>query len=502
MLRFFLAFTGLFIATIAPAQFCSTPQEPLLERTDANKKAMIPVQRGVQKYIPVTFHLVASTAGTGRVSEEAVLQQVASLNASYADQEAVFYIDRFNYFDNDAVFNTPATTAARTQMRLRKDNNSVNIFVTNTADSGMSPGFTLAYYDPNEDWIVSRKNEINGASSTLAHEVGHFFSLAHPFSGWDCVPYTLTDYTNPVNVDFTKPCESGGGSALIELHDRSNCNTAGDRICDTPEDYNLGLFYQNDCDPNTSIMDKNGQVITPMTNNFMSYYRECSSYAFTATQKNLINTDFFTFQRSYIRTGNVPNTTPVVDQVQYLSPINGEESNGTSNILLDWENTPGANKYLVIYDRFASFTFNPVKTIVTSSELLITDQLTENVTYYWKVWPYNESQTGAGYSPAQNFRAVTGVGVNEIREITGYSLSPNPVADHITAVMTLSSSKPLTGVMQITDASGQSITRENIVIPSGISQHPVQTTDLSVGIYFVIIHTDKGRLVERLLILD
>ena len=74
---------------------------------------MIPVQRGVQKYIPVTFHLVAQPQVTGRVTEENVLLQVASINASYADQEAKFYIDRFNYFDNDAVYNTPASTAAK-----------------------------------------------------------------------------------------------------------------------------------------------------------------------------------------------------------------------------------------------------------------------------------------------------------------------------------------------------------------------------------------------------
>ena len=285
MLRFLFALTGLMFISTLSAQFCGTPQQPLLERTDENKKLMIPVQRGALKYIPLTFHLVASSAGAGRITEESILQQVASLNVTYADQEAVFYIDRFNYFDNDAVYNTPGSASATTQMRLREDNNSINIFTVNNIEN-IGPGQTLAYYDPQDDWLVSRKGEINGSSSTLAHELGHFFSLAHPFSGWDCVPYNLDDYTNPVNVDFTLPCEGGGGSQLIELHNRSNCNTAGDRICDTPEDYNPGLFYQDDCDENTSVRDKNNEVITPMTNNFMSYYRECATYVFSPTQKN------------------------------------------------------------------------------------------------------------------------------------------------------------------------------------------------------------------------
>jgi len=501
MLRSFLALAGLFISSILAAQFCSTPQEPLLERTDANKKAMMPVQRGVQKYIPVTFHLVANTAGNGRITEENVLLQIASINASYADQEAKLYIDRFNYFDNDAVYDTPGSTAGRTQMRLRKDNNSINVFIVNNIES-TGPGNTLAYFDPQEDWLVSRKDEINGVTSTLAHEVGHFFSLPHPFFGWDCNPYTLDAYTNPVNVDFTIPCIGGGGSVLIELHNRTNCNTAGDRICDTPEDYNLGLFYQNDCSENTSIRDKNGEVIKPMTNNFMSYYRECAVYAFSPTQKNLINTDFFTFQRSYIRTGNIPNTTAVVDPVAYITPINGEESGSTTNIVLDWEDTPGANKYIVMYARNASFTVNPVKEIVTESQYLITAQLSENITYYWRVWPYNESMTGAGYSTTQNFVAGTGVGVNEIREITGYALSPNPVTGDIGARLTLSSTKAFAATLEITDASGHALVTEKILIPSGYSQHPVQAGDLPAGLYFVIMHSEKGRLVERLLVLE
>lgn len=501
MIRSFLTFFMALIAYGVSAQICGTPQEPLLERTDANKAAMLPVQRGVAKYIPVTFHLVANSAGNGRIPEESILLQIASLNEDFADQEVTFYIDRFNYFDNEAVYANPRSGAGFTQMDLREDNNSVNIFTVNNIES-LGPGQTLAYFDPQGDWIVSRKGEINGVSATLAHELGHFFSLAHPFSGWDCTPYTLQDYTNPVSVDFTIPCEGGGGSALIELHDRSNCNTAGDRICDTPEDYNLGLFYQDDCAENNTIMDKNGDVIKPMTNNYMSYYSQCASYAFTATQKDLMNTDFFTPGRSYIRTGNIPNTTPVVQPVNYLFPINGEESNGTTNILLDWEDTPGANKYLVMYDRFSSFTFNPTKVIVSNSELLITDELSENVTYYWRVWPYNESQTGAGYSQTQNFRAATGTGINEIRDITDYTLSPNPVADHLPATLTVSSGKAFQAVLEVTDASGRTLISQKVQVPSGISQHPIETNELPVGILFVVLRSDEGRLVERLLILD
>lgn len=500
MKHFLFGLAGLFLSLHMQAQFvCSTPQEPILERTDANKKAMIPLQRGVQKYIPVTFHLVASASGTGRVAEENVLLQLANLNVQYGDQEALFYIDRFNYFDNDVVYQTPASAAARVQMRLRKDNNSVNLFITNTADNGQSPGFVLAYYDPQDDWIVSRRNEINGSSSTIAHEMGHFFSLAHPHAGWDCYPFTLDDYTNPINRDFTIPCDGGGGSMLIELHNRSNCNTAGDRICDTPEDYNLGLFYQNGCGPNTSIMDKNGELITPMENNFMGYYRECTEYEFTQTQKNLVNTDFFSFSRAYIRTGVIPNTTPVTDPVAYISPINGQETPGALNVRLDWEDTPGANKYLVIIDRFASFTFNPQKFIVDESELTI-DELTSMATYYWKVWPYNESQTGAGYSATQNFKVGTGTAVNEIREVETFALTPNPSGRLSETYLALDTREAFEGRLSILNSSGIAVESRRIQVPAGYTLQALPVAGLPAGVYFVTLETASGRLADRLLL--
>ncbi|MEP6647188.1 MAG: T9SS type A sorting domain-containing protein [Saprospiraceae bacterium] len=503
MLRLLFAFSGLLWVTLVSGQFCGTPQQPLLDRVDELKKSPAFGERSAQKYIPVTFHLVANNGGTGRVQEEQVLLQIANLNSQYADQMAVFYIDHFNYFDNDAVYNTPDAPAAITQMRLRKDNNSLNLFITNTAENGGgSPGVVLAYYEPNEDWVVSRRDQISSISSTIAHEFGHFFSLPHPFSGWDCKPYTTTDYTNPVNVDFTKPCDAGGGSALIELQDGSNCNTAGDHICDTPPDYNLGLLYQNDCSENTTVKDKNNQLITPIVNNYMSYYHGCGSYTFTPNQKTLINTSFLSAQRAFIRTGVVPNTTPVTGPVSYVYPINGEMTPSPTGIVLNWEDTPGANRYMILVARNMSFTQSPQKLFSLQSTVTIPGGLSTGATYYWKVWPYNESQTGAMYSATQNFIVGTGVGVNDIKEINSYSLDPNPVSLEQEAVLNMSSVKSFDAIMKVSNSSGQILSTQSIKIPSGDSQQTINTTGFPSGIYFVMIHSAGGSLVERLLITE
>ena len=501
MSRLIFAVICLLFCQIVTAQICGTPQGPLLERIESNKNPTWFVPRNVLRYIPITFHLVADSDGDGRVQEENVFLQLDNLNAQFADQQAIFYIDRLNYINNTAVYETPSSSAAIVQMRLRKDNNSMNIFITNSAEHGSEgPGITLAYYEPAEDWIVSRRNEINAFTRTVAHEIGHFFDLPHTFFGWECKPYTDEDYGNPVNVDFTLPCESGGGSVLIELQNGSNCNTAADKICDTPPDYNIGYLHQpNSCAPNTTVKDKNGQVITPITNNYMSYYSNCGSWVFTPTQKNIMNNDFFSPQRNYLRTGYIPNLDSVEAPVTYITPINGETTPNFTNILLDWEDTPGATHYMVLVDRFPMFTNNPQKYFVTESELII-QELPENVVFYWKVWPYNESQTGAGYSPTQTFKVGMGTGVNEIEEINDYVLSPNPAEGNNQTWLTLSSNESFEAELKISDAAGHVFSEKHLTVPSGTSLHALDTQNMPAGIYFIMMHSKSGVFVERLLI--
>lgn len=83
---------------------------------------------------------------------------------------------------------------------------------------------------------------------SFTHEMGHVFGLAHTFAG-----------NGTENVDG------------------SNCDTAGDGICDTPADpYNPALTdeidYQRGCEFIFEGLDANGQYYQPDMGNIMSYY--------------------------------------------------------------------------------------------------------------------------------------------------------------------------------------------------------------------------------------
>lgn len=86
-----------------------------------------------------------------------------------------------------------------------------------------------------------------GCLGSLTHEMGHQWGLAHTFAG--------------------------NGEELV---DGSNCETAGDGICDTPADpfdpADEETVWQNGCEFVYLGLDDNGQFYQPDMGNIMSYY--------------------------------------------------------------------------------------------------------------------------------------------------------------------------------------------------------------------------------------
>ena len=90
-----------FILSVSPKieaqsnSICGTTDiDDITKRLLENKKLFHErdvVRNGDIQYVPVTFHLVAATDGTGRVKLRQVTQQLCRLNNDYADQNIQFY---------------------------------------------------------------------------------------------------------------------------------------------------------------------------------------------------------------------------------------------------------------------------------------------------------------------------------------------------------------------------------------------------------------------------
>ncbi|HLF62934.1 MAG TPA: zinc-dependent metalloprotease [Saprospiraceae bacterium] len=500
----FLLFTNVFLHAQITGYCGLTDPQPLMERIREHQKtlAVSPVHARSSeiKYVPITFILVADGNGNGRAREEQGLDQLKKLNADYAPQEILFYIDEWRYKDHTLVFTDPTHPTSVFQMRLVKDLNAMNLYVTQDCETGAIVGQTLGFYSPPNDWVVMRKDRFNGnlTNAILSHEAGHFFSLIHTFNGWDCTAYDEDVHGNPVNSIWS-PCN---GSLRVEFQNGSNCTIAGDLICDTNPDYNFGYGWSVGGDPCAEytpvVMDPNGDVIDVTENNFMGYFLGCDDYFFSPDQQSIIEVDYLSADRAYLRTGYVPVQDPVDNNVVYNYPINGEETATFDKIDLDWEGVPGATDYLVVFDRSPSFTFAPQRQIVQESFLTI-EELTPDVNYYWRVWPFNESQTGAGWGITQNFHTGLASGIETISSVNRIDVFPNPVKTDDEINVLLESERSFDAEITLYDMTGEVVWYHSSQrVEAGRETYVSIVVDRVVaGLYFLKIQSSEGGIISK-----
>ncbi len=236
--------------------------------------------------IPVKAHIIRNSNGTGGLSIPELNDAISNLNEIYQDALMEFFLcDGINYIDDDRLchFNK------KDENTLTEKHNVaglINIYFTdyikNTSDENIC-GYSnnVARQD-----VIVMKNDCATNGSSLAHEMGHFFSLMHTHG--------------PKNETLT-----------TELVDGSNCDTDGDGICDTPADPKLtDKNVNNFCKYTGTETDAHGDTFNPDTQNMMSYSKKgCRThftqqqlarmYAFYQTTKNYLscpsfNADFST----------------------------------------------------------------------------------------------------------------------------------------------------------------------------------------------------------------
>ena len=231
-------------------------------------------------YVPVKFHLVAKNDGSGRLSYSKVLEQLCKINDDFAPLDIQFYIkDNVNFLDNTSIYEDHTT--AQNLMNFSREPGALNIFIME--DVNPSNQSARGYYSPSLDWIVIENQEIGGGRS-LTHEIGHYFSLLHPFHGWDIEPY------NPDVHGIPAPYFSPMG-VQTEKSDGSNCSEAGDLLCDTPPDYAYNYPWP-DCTFDANILDPDANPIDPDEKLFMNYF-DCprDDYYFSPQQAEVMKTD-------------------------------------------------------------------------------------------------------------------------------------------------------------------------------------------------------------------
>jgi len=237
--------------------------------------------------LPVQFHLVRTSAGTGGTTEEEAAWELEQANLKFAPIGIEFFqCSPVHFIDDDFYFNTIFDNDW--ENFCGQDNaeyqiagefnvaNVINLYYVNT-DGWNWSSFPSYIEDYCKDWIILNNGDI-GNDFLLAHELGHYFNLIHTFQGYG---NNDPDDNEHITRDPGEDCY--------------NCQTHGDHLCDTPADNDE---WSNGCSWNGAGADGCSDLnFSPDGANIMSY-SPCPDY-FSAGQSNrMINA--VTGSRAYL----------------------------------------------------------------------------------------------------------------------------------------------------------------------------------------------------------
>jgi hypothetical protein len=511
IMRFKLLLFSVFASGFLYGQTCGTRYEDQLlndaEYRIAAAKSSEPLAKSrATLYVPITFHLVASSSGTNRLLPSNVVEMLDGVNTYYKDQNIVFYIKNFNNINSDNVNNTPAANSALTAMYNARDGvsssgtaGSLNCFVTAAAETGGTlGGTTLGYYSFNEDWVVLKKDQVSKAnSSTAAHEYGHFFSLKHPFFGWDGEAYDITKHGACVGA-----LSPGGNQTenVPRTGPQANCTSAGDLLCDTEADYNEGFNGPKNCTYTGVAKDRNCVKLITDPKNIMSYFSGCGfDYIFSPQQQALIQSNYLLSSRRYIRNAPSPGVLPVITGATTLKlPLNGALQQPVSNVNLDWDDLPNATNYIIEMDRNVNFDVDPVYYLSSTSNFTVPGPLVLGRKYHWRVIGYNAGNYKGTLSSVFNF--TTGAAATEtISSISQMTISPNPITNGVLR-LNFTNTSAFDGKIKITDITGKVLKNITQRISEGNYNENIDIQNLANGMYILSVENEQEINTERFVI--
>ncbi|HOY15219.1 MAG TPA: hypothetical protein PLY70_18865, partial [Saprospiraceae bacterium] len=411
-LRIVIQVVCFFLAAKCLGQECGVTtqdQESWSKRYERNLLQRNSVNHRTLAEIPITFHLVGRQNGVGRAAIKEALSLLCQLNQDFKGALITFYLSEngINLVNDDGIFTAPQLAINKLAMQKIRNPNSINVFVANKINDGGAIGI----YDEAEDWVLIHKSAFLSGNKTLAHEIGHFFSLYHPHFGWESTPWTTANDGTKVGV------MASDGKTLTENMDRINCYLAGDQLCDTPPDYNFGLNWQKSCVFGGMALDANGTRVIPDESLIMSYFNDSCRSTFTQEQISLMRTDLTADNRQFLFGGATPPNLSLGKETEIRDPEGMTSYFSKDSISFSWDPVVNANFYYLEVDRSANFNLDPKGILVRENNIKFSQNWIEGINYYARVFSWNEHNTCLSPSPVQVFQ------INSVTSNTDWNLA-------------------------------------------------------------------------------
>jgi hypothetical protein len=218
--------------------------------------------------VPVKFWIYRKADSTGGLNEKEIKGNIQYLNYYYSlnNTGIQFYLNpEIEYINKNKYFFMRYILQGPFQTFKHKTKGNLNILFVDKLELFK---FGKKVKDYNGTFNTISKGVIicsKTSTSSLSHEIGHFFGLKHPHRHWK------RGKRKQESVDRDKRFHR------IFNH-KKNCEKNGDGLCDTPAEPDLTKYSDKNCKyTGWNVVDNWGVVYKPSTINIMSYTknREC-----------------------------------------------------------------------------------------------------------------------------------------------------------------------------------------------------------------------------------
>lgn len=231
---------------------------------DFSSRTSSPITKGGEPdTIALTLHIVETQGSSYQKTLELIEQEIRSVNELFHSAGLYFQpCGPVRTIKGYRAYNFETSEALNDQHHVP---NTINVYFSDWLQTTYGVplcGFASFPWTkrPIDRFIMMSKECLDGGV-TLAHELGHFYGLYHTHE-----TYFGAEFVNG-----------------------SNCKFAGDKICDTPADPNLGrAFISSDCFYLAGPKDAQGESYVPQVSNIMSYAPTECRWEFSAQQGALM----------------------------------------------------------------------------------------------------------------------------------------------------------------------------------------------------------------------
>ncbi|MEO0873586.1 MAG: T9SS type A sorting domain-containing protein, partial [Bacteroidota bacterium] len=122
---------------------------------------------------------------------------------------------------------------------------------------------------------------------------------------------------------------------------------------------------------------------------------------------------------------------------------------------------------------------------------LVTDELDDGRTYYWRVRGFNEVNTCSDYSTVESFIVEHPTSTNELEQIGSWMISPQPLTRGNNIQIRLASTSTWKANAEVVNSLGQVVWQQQLFFNNGTQVHTLPNTDQLVpGMYVLRLSAD------------